>query len=241
MDFSHFIEVMGLLGVLCYVGSYALLQIGVVRGSGYSYALMNLGGALFVAISLINNWNPWSALVSLAFTVFSLIGIARKYLNSRALRFNADERALMRDRFATMMPGQMRRVLDQGTWRAVGAGTELTQEGAPVTRLVYLVEGEVDVFVGGQKIAQVGAGEFIGEMGSLSREPASATVVTNQKTRFFELSSDKLARLTRTSPEMLAQFEFAFAWNIRSKLKTTNALLEQALRERQDAPKQDKT
>ena len=126
------IEIIGSLGVLSYVGSYALLQLGIIKGSGYLYALMNLAGAVFVAISLVNNWNTWSAMVSVAFTAFSLIGITRIYLSTRGPRFNDEEQHLLDKRFKTMSPADMRRVLNNGQWVDGAVGDCLTRQGAPV-------------------------------------------------------------------------------------------------------------
>ena len=231
MTVELLIEFIGSLGVLCYVGSYALLQLGIIRGSGYFYALMNLGGALFVAISLINNWNTWSALVSLAFTIFSLIGIYRIYMASRNLRFDAEESGLMRSRLATLPPSNVRRFLSKGRWIDGDVGTPLTEQGQPVTMLRYIAEGQVDVIVGGQRIAQVGAGEFIGELACMQQGAASATVVLSAPTRYFEISSQALNGLIKGNPDFCSQLEFSLAGNIQSKLIATNALLEQALKE----------
>lgn len=225
------IEIIGSLGVLSYVASYALLQLGIIKGSGYIYALMNLAGAVFVAISLLNNWNMWSALVSFAFTMFSLIGITRIYLSSRGLRLTPQEQDLWDQRFKTMSRGDLRRVLNKGRWVDGAEGDGLTQQGEPVTRLVYLSRGGVDIHSGGQRIAQVGAGEFIGELACMTKGPASATVTLNQPTRYFEVSSDALIKMAKSNPDLRAQLEFAFAGNIQSKLRATNRLLEQAMRQ----------
>lgn len=230
MTAELFIEFVGSLGVLCYVGSYALLQLGVIRGNGYLYALMNLGGALFVAISMLNNWNTWSALVSLAFTIFSLIGIYRIYMASRNLRFNDEEHALIAARLITMQRSDARRLLNKGNWRDGNDGDVLTEQGRAVTRLFYIGAGGADVVVGKQRIAQIGAGEFIGELACMTQGNASATVVLNQSSRLFEVSSEALNSLVRGKPDLRAQLEFSFAGNIQSKLLATNALLEQALR-----------
>ncbi len=224
------VEMSGVLGVLCYVGSYALLQLGVIRGSNYSYAFLNLGGAVFVAISLLNNWNTWSALVSLSFTVFSVVGIIRVYRASRGLRFNQEEADFNAARLSTMPSRDVRRFLSRGVWINGAKGQKLTTQGEPVTHLRYLASGSVDIIVGGQRIAEVGKGEFIGELACMKKGPASATVVLNQDTRFFQISSEALNALVRGKPDFRAHLEFAFAGNIQSKLVATNALLEQALK-----------
>jgi len=78
MSYSLY-DIVGNLGVVLIVGSYLLLQINKVKSSSLSYSLMNLFGASFVIISLIENFNL-SAFVIEAFWIgISLIGIVNYY------------------------------------------------------------------------------------------------------------------------------------------------------------------
>ena len=230
MTESLFIEIIGALGVGSYVLSYALLQTGVIKGNGYVYPGMNLAGASFVAVSLLNNWNTWQALISVFFATFSIIGIIRHYRHTRKLAFNAEEEAFFEARFFPLVSRlNMRRLLDRGAWESLAPGSVLTTQDEAVTHLTYLAEGGVDIVVDGQTIAQPGPGEFIGELGCLSRNPASATAVLNQPSRVFRITSDALAGLLRNNPELNGQVEAALAGNVRSKLLATNRKLQAVL------------
>lgn len=230
MPSSFVIEIIGAIGLLNYVLSYALLQLGIIRGNGYLYPAMNLMGAAFVAVSMLNSWNTWSALTSVAFTIFSIIGMTRVYLHSRELKFDPRESAIYLQRFPLLSRRDMRKVLSQGQWVEGAEGDVLTTQGAPVTDLRYLNEGGVDILVGGQRIADVGSGELIGELACMRKGPASATVVLNQPTEYFTVSTDALKALTKGNADLRAQLEFSFAGNVQSKLVATNARLEQALK-----------
>ena len=81
MSYSLY-DIVGNLGVVLIVGSYLLLQINKVKSSSLSYSLMNLFGASFVIISLIENFNL-SAFVIEAFWIgISFIGIVN-YLRNK--------------------------------------------------------------------------------------------------------------------------------------------------------------
>jgi hypothetical protein len=203
MSVEVLIEVIGLVGVASYVLSYALLQLGIIKGNGYIYPLMNLAGASFVAVSLLNNWNFWQLMISIAFGTFSIIGMTRVYLANRKLSFTDEESTLYEQRFAMLTRGDMRRVFQLGTWVDGDTGATLTHQGKPVDNLAYLLSGGVDIIVGSQKITEVGPGEFIGEMASLDGGPASATVKLNQPTRYFAIPSDALRafRAQQARPE----------------------------------------
>lgn len=230
---SVFIEIIGALGVGSYVLSYALLQTGVIKGNGYIYPTMNLAGASFVAVSLMNNWNPWQALISVFFMAFSIIGIVRHYRHNRRLVFDDTEEAFFQGRFFPLVSRlNMRRLLDRGRWEDATPGTVLTTQGERVDHLTYIAEGGAEIVVDGQTIADIGAGEFVGEMGCLSQSPASATAIIDRPSHVFRIRSDALANLLRNNPEFRGQMEFALAGNVRSKLLATNRRLRSVLANR---------
>ena len=185
-------KVAGYLGVAAYLGAYALLQMGMIKGNGFVYAQMNLAGATLILISLIAEWNQFSAIVQISFIVLSVAGMIRVWFISRRLRFNEEEQALLDARFATLNKLDARKLLDHGEWWDAAAGDALTQEGAPVEAVCYLMSGSVDIVIGGKCIAQVGAGNFVGEMAVLSGDDASATVVVNRPTRIFAMRRHQL-------------------------------------------------
>ncbi|WP_104016903.1 CBU_0592 family membrane protein [Roseovarius nitratireducens] len=53
----------GYAGVSVYLGAYICLQLGLIRGSGYRYALLNMIAAIFVLISLSAEFNLASAII----------------------------------------------------------------------------------------------------------------------------------------------------------------------------------
>jgi hypothetical protein len=58
-----FYNAIGIAGVALYLGSYAALQVGLLRGQSYAYASINLAAASCVLISLTQNFNLSSALI----------------------------------------------------------------------------------------------------------------------------------------------------------------------------------
>lgn len=220
----------GLVGVAFYLGSYAALQSGLLRGSGYLYALLNLIASSLVLVSLFAEWSLSSAIIQVSWIVISLIGLTRLWLSSRALRFSAEERALVESRFATLRPSEARRLMDHGRWIDAPAGEVLTHQNQSVMNLDYLSTGGADIVVDGEVISHVGPGTFIGEIGCLTKGPASASVVLNQPTRYFRTRSDDLIRLLQRHPELRPHVEYSFARAMQEKLMQTNARLGQTLR-----------
>lgn len=72
----------GFVGVFCYLGSYFLLSLKKLDGNGYAYLYINLFGALFVAISLIDNFNAPSFVIQTSWIVLSIYGIIHLKIRS---------------------------------------------------------------------------------------------------------------------------------------------------------------
>jgi CRP-like cAMP-binding protein len=67
----------------------------------------------------------------------------------------------------------------------VEPGTILTEEGKVGREFFIVVDGWAEVSCGGEAVAAVGPGEFIGEMAMLSYEPRSATVTAKTSMRLL--------------------------------------------------------
>lgn len=236
MNIDTVFQVAGFTGVAFYLGSYAALQAGVIRGSGYLYASLNLIASTLVLLSLFGAWNLWSAIIQISWITISIVGMTRVWLLRRALRFSPEEEEMVAARFATMDRIDARRLINKGHWRDGKTGEVLTTQGMPVRRLTYVAQGGVDIVVDDEVIAHVGSGEFIGEMACLTEGAASATVFLNQGARLFQIATPELQRLVRRHPELGPHLDYAFAHNTKAKLKQTNAILGAALRrQRQSA------
>ncbi len=235
LDQAVFYEAAGLAGVAFYLGSYAMLQAGLVKGNGYTYAVLNLVAATLVLMSLFNGWNLWSAIIQISWITISVVGMTRVWILTRGLRFTAEEDELRHRHFSHMRRLDAKRFFQAGAWHDGVPGDPLTTAGEPVTQLSYITDGGVDIIVGGHTIATAGSGEFIGEMACLSRGPASATVQINQPSRCFAISSDALHRLIRRNGEIEAHLEAAFSHNIRAKLVATNNRLQMSMQDKSAA------
>lgn len=94
----------------------------------------------------------------------------------------------------------------------VAAGTLLISEGHRHNEGYVIVEGEVSVEVGGSKVAEVPAGELVGELALFGSNPtASATVKATTETSVlvipynrFDLILDENPALTKAIAQQLA-------------------------------------
>lgn len=68
-------NIIGLLGVCCFLYAYFLLQTSRVSHTGALYLYLNFGGAVMVMISLLFEWNLPAFLLEAAWAMISMYGI----------------------------------------------------------------------------------------------------------------------------------------------------------------------
>jgi CRP-like cAMP-binding protein len=98
--------------------------------------------------------------------------------------------------FSGLSDGEARRLAAFAVETSVAPGRVLMKEGDFSTELIAIEEGTADVIKGGQKIASLKAGDLIGEMGLLNREPRSADVVATSPMRVVKLTHWEIRRMS---------------------------------------------
>ena len=83
---------------------------------------------------------------------------------------------------------------------SVPEGKELVREGDYAYDVLVIEEGTASVARGDEKIAEVGPGDVVGEMGVLEREQRNATVVATSPMRLFTLTGWDIRRLRKSAP-----------------------------------------
>ena len=86
-----FPDVIGLIGVVLYVGAYAGLQVGFFALSDVSYSALNAVGGIAVLYSLIWSFNLAAFVTQVLWFVFTVVGFIRSRRKSNAtLQTNAE-------------------------------------------------------------------------------------------------------------------------------------------------------
>jgi CRP/FNR family transcriptional regulator, cyclic AMP receptor protein len=89
----------------------------------------------------------------------------------------------------------------------LAAGAELVSEGALANELFVIVDGTVDVFEGGNKIAELGPGDVVGEIGVLKTHKRTATVTATTPVKALVIYGPELTALDKTMPEVFTELE----------------------------------
>ncbi len=87
----------------------------------------------------------------------------------------------------------------------VDDGKHLAEQGDYAYELFAIEDGQAEVQRDGQKIAELGPGEFFGEMGVLGSGHRTATVVATTPMTLLALSHWDVKRMERQAPEAVEQ------------------------------------
>ncbi|MET0579199.1 MAG: cyclic nucleotide-binding domain-containing protein [Ilumatobacteraceae bacterium] len=103
----------------------------------------------------------------------------------------------------------------------VEAGRVLTRQGAVGREFFVIVEGTAEVRVGGQLVARLGPGDFVGELALLDRRCRTATVVAETPLVVVVSGTREFAELLAGAPNMTRKLMTGLAARLRAAERTT--------------------
>ena len=111
-----------------------------------------------------------------------------------------------------------------GQKERIRAGTVLIQEGQPIENLYIVLDGLLsvtDVELGGQELAQLGAGEVVGEISLVDSRPPSSTVTAAQDSVLLSIPKPRLLAKIEADVGFAARFYRAIAIFLAYRLRGT--------------------
>jgi len=90
-------------------------------------------------------------------------------------------------------------------------GTELTHEGRIGREFFVMVQGNADVWMGGQLVNSVRQGDFLGEVALVTGRPRTATVKATTPVRVLVITARDFRKLLEDSPEIQRKVLVALA------------------------------
>jgi CRP-like cAMP-binding protein len=109
--------------------------------------------------------------------------------------------------FSDFPRAALEELLSTTSIRSFGPQQVIVREGEPGTSLFLIEEGIVVVFTSGPdqlplRLAEIGPGEFFGEVAVLTGRPRTATIIAQTPVTALEISSEDLHRLAIRHPEV---------------------------------------
>lgn len=88
---------------------------------------------------------------------------------------------------------------------SVEEGKRLVNEGDFAHQFMAIEEGSAEVLRGGEHVADLGPGDFFGEVGLLEKDRRNASVVAKSPMRLITLTGWDLKRLEKAMPQAAEQ------------------------------------
>src|SRR5829696_7039977 len=98
------------------------------------------------------------------------------------------------------LPSDARRTIAQHADELdVREGTELARQGDFAYEFFVIEDGSADVLRDGEKLAELGPGDFLGEMGIVGGVVRNATVVTTRPSRVIVMTEQAFRSMARSN------------------------------------------
>jgi CRP-like cAMP-binding protein len=98
--------------------------------------------------------------------------------------------------FSNISDEEAHRLAAFATETSIAEGQMLMKEGDYSVELIAIEEGKADVIQNGEKVATLGKGDLIGEMGLLERRPRNADVIAAEPMRVIKLTHWEIRRMS---------------------------------------------
>jgi CRP-like cAMP-binding protein len=105
--------------------------------------------------------------------------------------------------FSELSDEEARRLATYATETSVAEGQILMKQGDYSVELIAIEEGTADVIRDGDKVASVGKGDLIGEMGLLERRPRNADVIATSPMRVVKLTHWEIRRMSQDTVDRI--------------------------------------
>lgn len=161
---------------------------------------------------------------------------ARASMSGQMSRF--DSLLAQLDRLWDLEPAAMMAVKDEIDTVALHSGSILFRQGDASDSIYVLLTGRLDVVIGKpeggrQRIGEIRAGETVGELGMITRQPRSATIIATRDSELVQLRLSTFENLMKKRPATLLRLTQAIARRmgnvvggiIPPKLPTTQAII----------------
>jgi len=111
--------------------------------------------------------------------------------------------------FEKFSDDELRQIAPFAEEASAESGSVLVREGDYSYQFVAIEEGTAKVMRDGETVAELGAGDFFGEIGLLEKSLRTATVEASTPMRLITLTGWDMARVEKAMPEAIEQLHHA--------------------------------
>ena len=107
--------------------------------------------------------------------------------------------------FADVDDDKLTKVATFASLESVAEGKTIIREGGYSNDFYVIDDGAVKVEREGEKVADLGPGDYFGEQGLLEKQARSATVTATAPTRLIKIEHWELSRMKQAMPEVVEE------------------------------------
>jgi CRP/FNR family cyclic AMP-dependent transcriptional regulator len=104
--------------------------------------------------------------------------------------------------FAGCSKGELRELAKSADELDIREGTVLTREGRPGREFFVLIDGTAQVTKAGKKVAELGAGDWFGEIALITNSPRTATVTATSPGDVLVITDRRFHSVVETMPSI---------------------------------------
>jgi len=153
------------------------------------------------------------------FTLVNVVQIVLLVLQRRPIFLGEEELHLYRTIFRALTPREFGKLLSIAEWKKANVGKMLLEQDEPANELMLIASGQAAVELDGRRVTEVCAGQFVGEMGFLTQQSASARVVAAAQVDYLAWPSSKLRWMLDGAPELHLKFQGVLGSDLVAKLR----------------------
>lgn len=204
---------------LVHFGALVFLIAYMVRDQLLLRGLIVIGTVLYVVYYFVQPQVLWAPLAwNVSFIVINIVIMAMIYVERSTFSMNADE-ARLYECFATLNPGEFRKLMKSAEWLQVVEPMPITRAGEVPEHLYFILDGEAEI-TRGERRFQVGPRVFIGELAFLMKKPATADVHLTANTLAVRWQTSQLGKTLTTNPQMRIAFDSLINRDLAQKLSS---------------------
>jgi len=111
--------------------------------------------------------------------------------------------------FAGLSRRQLAKILPHTRVVEIGSGDHLVREGDFAYEFFVIKRGRAAVIAGGKHVADLGPGDFLGEIGLVREGGRTASVIAMGPVQVLVIDADGFRRMSRSMPTVAAQINAA--------------------------------
>ena len=158
---------------------------------------------------------------NLVFMSLNVYWICKLLLERRPVKLTDDEQQLCQIAFRTLTPREMKKILKLSSWEDADSGECFISKDEPLERLILIYSGKADVELDGNKVGELHAGQFIGELSYFTDEVAAANVIATEATRYVSWPREQLKSFLDKNSDLRAAFQIILGSVLAKRLQDT--------------------